>query len=118
MWGSALVVAYWLLNLVKHYTETGLSIIIAFGNLCFVTKIKLTSLLPHIDPAPAPRTELSNVLAARQKGVAGPIKPRKEHKQDPNDGMSSELQKMLAKRNKIIEEVRSTAAVNTLLYCF
>jgi hypothetical protein len=45
------------------------------------------------------------VLAARQKGVAGPIKPRKEHKQNSNDGMSSELQKMLAKRNKIIEEV-------------
>ncbi|XP_063680219.1 uncharacterized protein LOC134815597 isoform X2 [Bolinopsis microptera] len=49
-------------------------------------------------------TELSNVLAARQKGTAGPIKQRKEHKVDPNDGMSSELQKMLAKRNKIIEE--------------
>ena len=41
----------------------------------------------------------------RQQGGGGPIKPKKKQFKDEDDGMSSELQKLLARRNKIIEEV-------------
>jgi len=50
-------------------------------------------------------TELGNILTSRQQGTGAPIKPRKQTKEeDPDSGVSTELQKLLAKRNKIIEE--------------
>eukprot|EP00116_Pleurobrachia_bachei_P017838 sb/3478100/ len=45
-------------------------------------------------------TELGNILQSRQSGTGAPIKQKKVI----DDGMSPELQALLAKRNKIIEE--------------
>lgn len=48
--------------------------------------------------------ELGNILQVRQQGGAGPIKAKKKQFKDDDDGVSPELQKLLARRNKIIEE--------------
>eukprot|EP00116_Pleurobrachia_bachei_P015860 sb/3476122/ len=65
-------------------------------------KATLVSLSTFYGPLGSPRTltELGNILQSRQSGTGAPIKQKKVI----DDGMSPELQALLAKRNKIIEE--------------